>query len=456
MKRAGNKILFWLFALIYVVAVRPQSIASRTFITAVIYGYIFYLFTSSYPSYPEKIFTLFLPVLTILYLFKNEIFNLNFPKIIFVILLISPIIIINHFKLIWQKIRCTYLIEDTIRRMSKVLDEYMKVKSKVEEFEIEIKALESKKRVSYNIYNQLKSLNSVVEMEEVKTLIEEGITSKLNIDKFLILIKDENEIKVFLNKNIPEHLCNYIKCELEEKKERKPLPRFSEVFINNTKFSFVYIPMTYQEEKVIGCFVYLSSHKIEEVPEEVFISIKHFSLSLRRTFLYMKTKELARRDGLTGLFLRRVFNEELEREFKRFQRYKTKLALVMLDIDHFKDVNDTYGHLFGDKVLTRVGEIIKEETRTTDIAARYGGEEFGIICPEINKREAYKIAENIRKSLLNEEFITEKGEIVKVTISGGVAEADKNISSSSELIKRADQALYQAKETGRNKVIIFE
>ncbi|MBI2893480.1 MAG: GGDEF domain-containing protein [Deltaproteobacteria bacterium] len=156
-------------------------------------------------------------------------------------------------------------------------------------------------------------------------------------------------------------------------------------------------------------------------------------------------------DGLTQVHNRRYFLEAVEREISRCHRYGRALTLIMFDIDHFKSINDTYGHLAGDAVLRQLCQVVKAKIRREDLLARYGGEEFGIILPEIDGENAVLTADKIRRLVEKTPFRFEDTRI-PVTISLGVAECHPDCKDPSELIKKADEYLYQAKNSGRNKV----
>jgi diguanylate cyclase (GGDEF)-like protein len=156
-------------------------------------------------------------------------------------------------------------------------------------------------------------------------------------------------------------------------------------------------------------------------------------------------------DGLTQIANKRFFMESLEREIARAHRYQRAMSLVMFDIDHFKRINDTYGHLAGDYVLKQLASAVKQKIRREDLFARYGGEEFSIILPEIPLAPSLTFAEKIRQVVEEHEFRFENTSI-DVTISMGVAGADEDVRDVDELIKRADERLYAAKAAGRNRV----
>jgi len=156
-------------------------------------------------------------------------------------------------------------------------------------------------------------------------------------------------------------------------------------------------------------------------------------------------------DGLTQIFNKRYFLETLEREIARSQRYRRALSLVMFDIDHFKKINDSFGHLAGDYVLKHLASTVKTKIRREDLFARYGGEEFAIVLPEIDGGNSRAFAEKIRQIVEREDFRFENAKI-QVTISMGVGSIDDELTDAAALIKRADDRLYEAKTSGRNRV----
>jgi len=167
--------------------------------------------------------------------------------------------------------------------------------------------------------------------------------------------------------------------------------------------------------------------------------------------------QLAVYDGLTGLYIRRYFDLRLAEEENRIKRYGGKLAIIMMDIDHFKDVNDRYGHQQGDEVLRDVAEIIKLSIRQAlDSPCRYGGEEFVVIVPDTDLAGALTLAERIRESVQNHTMEGPEGEF-NVTLSGGIAFMDQQgLIPRMELLKKADISLYRAKENGRNQIQVWK
>lgn len=169
-----------------------------------------------------------------------------------------------------------------------------------------------------------------------------------------------------------------------------------------------------------------------------------------------KLYELATKDGLTKLYINRHFMTLLENEVRRCSRYKHNMSLIMLDIDDFKLVNDTNGHLVGDQILREVSKQILSTVRKIDVAARYGGEEFVILLPETTKQGASIIAERLRKNIANIKVNTNDDKVISATVSMGISQFPNDAAVAQDLIDSADKALYHSKRNGKNVVSIYE
>lgn len=218
--------------------------------------------------------------------------------------------------------------------------------------------------------------------------------------------------------------------------------------------SALVLPLT-SGETAIGTLVLLSPEEGlfgEEVRTTLQVMTNQLGAFIENARMYQKLKELATTDGLTGLPNHRIFQESLDKKLATSARFGNDLSLIFCDVDHFKNVNDTYGHPLGDIVLKRLASILKKEVvRDTDLPARYGGEEFAIICEGTDTEGAVHLAERIRKEFEKELFQTTRG-MLHVTISMGIATCPVHAQQKEELIERADAALYAAKEGGRNRV----
>jgi len=184
------------------------------------------------------------------------------------------------------------------------------------------------------------------------------------------------------------------------------------------------------------------------------ILANQLALALKRIRLYKDVEKMASTDALTRLHTRRHLMERFEEEFARAKLRKAPLSLLMLDVDHFKRVNDQYGHLAGDMVLREVGRIVAGHIREIDIAGRYGGEEFCAILPDTDKPGAMHAAERIRTAV-NDEKIKAYDASLNVSMSIGVATFPEDAQHLDELLDKADWALYRAKKQGRNRVVGF-
>ncbi len=211
-------------------------------------------------------------------------------------------------------------------------------------------------------------------------------------------------------------------------------------------------------DRVLGTLV-AASRKRGALDDEAVRMLEVIALqtaqAVHRAQLFDAVERMATTDGLTGLHNHRHFQNLLEQNTSLAQRYQKPLSLLMCDIDHFKTVNDTYGHPAGDLVLKGVAEILQHQARQTDSVARYGGEEFALNLPETDSAAARAIAERIRVMVEQASFTTELGPL-KVTLSLGVATLPDVARHKQELIDQADQALYAAKHGGRNRWVVAD
>lgn len=303
---------------------------------------------------------------------------------------------------------------------------------------VNLKILESKiKQISSQIFIQREYQKQLIILNEISTH-----------QKNLLVVLDENEKSVFMNNKALEifQVSNYI--EFNEKYESiystfDKVENIAEinrikVLKNNEK-----IVSIIDKKDLVAKSYKLSSKYLENT--------KHMLLSFADvTDMVMneqKLKEKAFTDELTNIYNRAYFNQEIENRIKLSKNQNEIFSLTILDIDHFKNLNDTYGHQTGDMILKNLSKLIKEHTRSSDTFARWGGEEFVIIFKDSNLSNAKQSAENLRRLIENKLF--EKD--LKITCSFGITEFTKN-DDAETILKRADKALYIAKEDGRNRV----
>jgi diguanylate cyclase (GGDEF)-like protein len=218
--------------------------------------------------------------------------------------------------------------------------------------------------------------------------------------------------------------------------------------------SKIVLPITYANKTIGAIALYHKKPAKFDTSRILEIILQELKVLMRIKWLYSETKYLAITDGLTGLYNRRYFQQTLDREFARSKRYKSPLSIAMFDIDHFKNINDTYGHQFGDQVIAEISKIIRNSLRKTDYVARYGGEEIVLILPETPIEQTMIPIERIRIKIQDFPFVFD-GKSVKVTASCGLAGVEPDVVSHEDLLLRTDKALYESKSKGRNRTTIF-
>jgi len=248
---------------------------------------------------------------------------------------------------------------------------------------------------------------------------------------------DEEKVFAIFNKNLKKYIgigdCRYLKDSTDLIKYK----------------DYTILPLNIEEGLVTS---YLAVDRILETDKEKLgILTQQFLIGLRRALFYQKVQGLTITDALTGVYCRRYFLERFNEELKRSKKNKLNLTFMMIDIDNFKQCNDRYGHLVGDAVLRQVAKTINQAVRQIDFIGRYGGEELSVVLTETNKEQANFAAERIRQAI-EAETIKAYDEELKVTVSIGVSTFPENAPNMQGLIEMADQALYLAKETGKNKV----
>ncbi len=238
----------------------------------------------------------------------------------------------------------------------------------------------------------------------------------------------------------------------DAKKKIKP------IIATNIKFPKLQRVIIYPlgfEDRVLGALMLGYKDEGPDDYEKRIIEIltNQACVSISNATLFEQVQRMATTDGLTGVYNHRHFQEKFNEILMRAERYNEKFSLILIDIDFFKKVNDTYGHQVGDIVLKKVAQTLQQVARKVDIVARYGGEEFAIICVNDDKRNSAKLAERIRKEIENLTIVFEGGKL-KVTASLGVASFPEDGKDKVSIVESADRALYEAKHSGRNRVVI--
>ena len=222
--------------------------------------------------------------------------------------------------------------------------------------------------------------------------------------------------------------------------------------------TIVYLPLRTRDENM-GILMVDNLLSQQEIPQEqipILTAVAgQLGMAIKNARLFQGVEELSITDGLTGLYLLRYFRQRLKEEFYRAERTHGQLSLMILDIDHFKRINDTYGHPAGDTVLTSVAERVLSNARKVDLTARYGGDEFVILLPDTAAEEALLLAERLHQAVSNEPVVLTNKSSIHLTVSIGVATYPTHAATIDELIKRADEALYWIKSHGRNRIRLY-
>ncbi len=255
--------------------------------------------------------------------------------------------------------------------------------------------------------------------------------------------------KHFLQHKMPFYVRTFDK-DAEQKKYQEKLKKLNIQIL---------APIIYSErlQGVIGIGSKLYSKEFTQTDFELFhVLVNIISISIENALHYEEVKNLSLTDGMTNLHNYRYFTIRLKEELNRAKRNKAKVSLLILDIDHFKNYNDTLGHQAGDEALRTLGRVLKSTVRDEDVVSRYGGEEFCIILPGISKADIYPLGERVRRIIELHQFYKERVQPVgKITVSLGGATYPDDAKDGDELVLKADQALYKAKNHGRNQLIIF-
>lgn len=322
------------------------------------------------------------------------------------------------------------------------------------------------------LYDVSKSLNSTLSLQELLTRISELVGKRLKVPKFsIMLVTDDGKLEVKSAYPVAEGVVG-MKFELGQgacgraAQTRMPvyLPDLqgdTEVFVRRRPGipeygSLLVVPITHPSG-VLGVLNLERPDKAAFANDEIELLLAvadQAAIAIQNARLHEQTVALSITDPLTGAPNRRHLMTRLEMEVARANRFGTQLSILMVDIDHFKQLNDANGHRAGDEVLRTVADLMRDNIRKVDLLARYGGEEFLIVLPQVPKSEGLDVAEKLRKAI--EETVFEYGKtqpLGMITISVGVANLPVDASTQEELVDCADSALYACKRAGRNKAI---
>ncbi|MBI4655397.1 MAG: GGDEF domain-containing protein [Elusimicrobia bacterium] len=339
---------------------------------------------------------------------------------------------------------------------SKKLAEDMKTAAEdIEKLKKELLNISISERKAVVLYSAIKLLSETVDFETAGKMLSKYIKDYFEIDDFALYIKnsiaDSMLIRFASGKN---EKFNEKGWAVLEQILTSGVDSFAKPHLEGASPVKFVVPAIHSGE-TIAIFAGISETPEmhgENLIEKAVDFCSKIAFAVKRIDLFRQVERLSRIDGLTGVFRRNVLDEKIAEEIRRARTFKTTFGLMIADIDRFKNLNDAYGHQFGDAVLRRVGEILKDSVYETDFVGRYGGEEFGIVLPRADYAGVLRKAEFVRRRIASENF-TQGLESVKITLSIGIAHFPRDGSAAEEIIMAADKALYRAKETGRNRVV---
>ncbi|MCK5541415.1 MAG: GGDEF domain-containing protein [Desulfobacterales bacterium] len=309
--------------------------------------------------------------------------------------------------------------------------------------------------------NYIITIHQKESTEEILSELSHCLKNILNYRLFAFVIQQKSNLDIWLDPRTYKESLEKAVIEDFSVKDKAKLNylnyTFSPEHSENEEQKFNMEDITSYEIKEDDYFarVYILTNKglLDFHDDEIDMILKTTQTAISRQLGMKKLFDAAAIDPLTMCYNRREFKAQLERNISNTLRHKKELSIFMFDLDHFKKINDTYGHQAGDLVLQKVSSLVKNNIRTADFLARYGGEEFIVILPETNKQKAMELANRIRENVSNTRIKLNTGKEIRVTASFGVASLGEGSSDMNQLIHDADTMMYKAKLNGRNTVM---
>ncbi|MFZ5564959.1 MAG: diguanylate cyclase [Thermodesulfobacteriota bacterium] len=326
----------------------------------------------------------------------------------------------------------------------------------------------------YTLYNVSRTLSTSLHVTDLFEVVIGLIGEALNVDQYCLMFLDDElqKLQIRASHGLPETVTRHAEIKVTDGVSGRVVSEGRPILINDIsrEKSFFYfpgsgmkqgsylgVPLKNQEGVIIGV---LNAHK--PTPNgfltsdlRLFTAVaENVAIAVSNAMTLQQTRELIRKDELTGLYNRRYFFERFEREVYRSRRYGRTISLLMIDIDHFKEYNDSYGHLRGDRVLKTMARLFEASLRKIDVVARYGGEEFLVLLPETSRENAILVGEKLRRAVEAVDFNEDDPRLgaCSMTITVGVAAIPDDANEPLIALDLADKALYMGKAQGRNQV----
>ena len=326
----------------------------------------------------------------------------------------------------------------------------------------------------YTLYNVSRTLSASLQVSELFELVVGLIRESLNVDQYCLMFLDKElqKLQIRASHGMPEEILNRGEIRVSDGVSGRVVSSGKPLLINDIsqekdffyfagsdikEGSYLGIPLKNVNGSIMGV---LNAHKpvvdgFSQTDYRLFTAVaENVAIAINNAMTFQQTQELIRRDELTGLYNRRYFFERIERELYRCRRYERVLSLLMIDIDHFKEYNDNFGHLRGDQALRKVSRIFERCLRQIDVVARYGGEEFLVLLPETGKDKAAIVGEKLRKAVEAINFNEDATHLgpCSLTITVGVVGIPEDAEEAIPALDMVDKALYLGKARGRNQV----
>ncbi|MFO8047802.1 MAG: sensor domain-containing diguanylate cyclase [Desulfosudaceae bacterium] len=326
----------------------------------------------------------------------------------------------------------------------------------------------------YTLYNISRMLSTSLQVSDLFDLVVGLIGESLNVDQYCLMFLDQErqKLQIRASHGMPESVLMHGEIDVNEGIAGRVIAGGKPLLLNDIsqeedffyfansgikEGSFLGIPLVNNQGGTIGV---LNVHKpvvngFSSSDMRLFTAVaEHVAIAITNALSFQQTQELIRKDELTGLYNRRYFFERFEREIYRSRRYRRTISLLMVDIDHFKEYNDTFGHLRGDRALKSLAGIFLDNLRKIDVVARYGGEEFLVLLPETRKADALIVGEKLRRAVEEFDFSEDVKEASpsRLTITVGVTSVPDEANEPLLALDIADKALYLGKAQGRNQV----
>ncbi len=305
------------------------------------------------------------------------------------------------------------------------------------------------------LYTLNQTLSESLNIDEVTQALAANLKKVVQHDIACLFLKNENRVRVYTDQRKSAAFLDRVSSETlqtgQELLEKGDPPSGPMVLKGGSE---ILVPLRVATERVgLLRLIRFSKETFDDLQSRALAMISlSLSLAIRNAEIHQEVQALASKDELTSLLNRRAFLNVVDREFRRAARHETSLTLILIDIDHFKEINDSYGHLVGDQVIREIAQIIQKSVRDVDTVARYGGDELVVVLPKTNLEEALIAAQRIRKKIRTFLF-KDGGQSIPITISMGIAQCPASlIKTPDDLFRSADQALYAAKKKGRNRI----